>query len=253
MTSARRRLGLAALGALVVLAACGGGEADEETGSPERAGQERPDAPLTVTTVAGMTGSLVAQALGDRVQVFATPAEDEPTVALDNPNENGAPLVFLVEEARGEWLEVLLPVRPNGSTGWIRTADVEVVTDPYRVEIALAAHTLSVYDGDRLIAQHPVGVGTAATPTPGGKYYIKELLRPRSPDGPYGAYAYGLSGFSNVLEEFGGGDGVIGIHGTNDPSTVGTDVSHGCIRLTNDAITDLVGFLPLGTPVHISA
>jgi lipoprotein-anchoring transpeptidase ErfK/SrfK len=253
MTTARRRLEVAALGALLALAACGGGgEADEATGSPDRDGRERPDAPLTVTTAPGMTGSLVAQALGDRVQVFATPAEDQPTVALDNPNENGAPLVFLVEEARGEWLEVLLPVRPNGSTGWIRTADVEVVTDPYRVEIALAAHTLSVYDGDRLIAQHPVGVGTATTPTPGGKYYIKELLRPRRPDGPYGAYAYGLSGFSNVLDEFAGGDGVIGIHGTNDPSTVGTDVSHGCIRLTNDAITDLVGFLPLGTPVHIN-
>ena len=237
--------------ALLLLAACGGSDPGGSAG-PEREGPAPPDAPLPITTAPGMTGSLVAQARGDRVQVYATPAEDQPTVALDNPNENNAPLVFLVEEARGEWLQVLLPVRPNGSTGWIRTADVEVATDPYRIEIALAGHTLSVYDGDQLVAQHPIAVGTASTPTPGGKYYIKELLQPPTSDGPYGAYAYGLSGFSNVLDEFNGGDGVIGIHGTNDPSAIGTDVSHGCIRLTNEAITELVGYLPLGTPVHIN-
>jgi lipoprotein-anchoring transpeptidase ErfK/SrfK len=253
MPTRRQGLGAVALGALLVLGACAGGSGGDRATSPEPAEErDRPDAPLTVTTRPGMTGSLVAQARGERVQVYATPAEDQPTVALDNPNENDAPLVFLVERAEGEWLQVLLPVRPNGSTGWIRTADVDLVTDPYRVEIALAAHTLSVYDGDQLIAQHPIGVGTASTPTPGGRYYLKELLQPPTPNGPYGAYAYGLSGFSNVLDEFNGGDGVIGIHGTNDPSTIGTDVSHGCIRLTNDAITELVGYLPLGTPVHIN-
>jgi lipoprotein-anchoring transpeptidase ErfK/SrfK len=195
----------------------------------------------------------VAQARGERVQVYATAAEDQPTTALDNPNENGAPLVFLVEQDQGDWLQVLLPIRPNGSTGWIRAADVTVAANPYRIDIALAAHTLAVYEGDTLVGEHPIGVGTASTPTPGGKYYIKELLEPPEPNGPYGVYAYGLSGFSNVLEEFNGGDGVIGIHGTNDPSTVGTDVSHGCIRLTNEAMTQLVGILPLGTPVHIAA
>ena len=58
---------------------------------------------------------------------------------------------------------------------------------------------------------------------------------------------------SNVLEEFNGGDGVIGIHGTNDPSSIGQDVSHGCIRVTNDVITQMAGYLPLGTPVEIVA
>ena len=72
-------------------------------------------------------------------------------------------------------------------------------------------------------------------------------------NGPYGSYAYGLSGFSNVLTSFGGGDGVIGIHGTNDPSSIGQDVSHGCIRLQNADIERLVRFLPLGTPVDILA
>lgn len=64
---------------------------------------------------------------------------------------------------------------------------------------------------------------------------------------------YGLSGFSNVLTEFNGGDGVIGIHGTNDPSSIGRDVSHGCIRMSNTGITTLAATLPLGTPVEVSA
>jgi lipoprotein-anchoring transpeptidase ErfK/SrfK len=241
---------------VTALAACGGGSGGDATGTASR-----PDAPdraeSSTTTTAALApeapGSLVASAKGEQVQVYATASEAEPTTVLDNPNENGAPLVFLVEQDQGDWLQVLLPVRPNGSTGWVRAADVSVATNPYRVDIALGAHTLAVYEGDTLLAEHPIGVGTASTPTPGGKYYIKELLEPPDPGGPYGVYAYGLSGFSNVLDEFNGGDGVIGIHGTNDPSSIGSDVSHGCIRLTNEAITEMVGILPLGTPVHIAA
>jgi lipoprotein-anchoring transpeptidase ErfK/SrfK len=98
-------------------------------------------------------------------------------------------------------------------------------------------------------------VGRARTPTPGGRYYTKELLRPPRPDSVYGPYAYGLSGFSNELTTFDGGDGVIGIHGTNDPAGLGQDVSHGCIRMPNAEIVKLVEQikLPLGVPVDIMA
>jgi lipoprotein-anchoring transpeptidase ErfK/SrfK len=195
----------------------------------------------------------VAQARPARVQVYATAADDQPTTVLDNPNENGAPLVFLVEEDLGEWLEVLLPIRPNGSTGFVKASDVTVSDNPYRIDIELASHRLTVTKGAEVVVDEPIGVGTASTPTPGGKYYLKELLQPPDPNGPYGPYAYGLSGFSNVLEEFNGGDGVIGIHGTNEPEAIGTDVSHGCIRVANEAITEMAGMLPLGTPVHIEA
>jgi lipoprotein-anchoring transpeptidase ErfK/SrfK len=254
MIRRRQVVGALTLVALVVATACGGGSGDEATGTTRPSGPTQTGAPVTTATTApAATGSLVAQARGASVQVYATAADDQPTVALDDPNENGAPLVFLVEQDQGDWLQVLLPIRPNGSTGWVRRADVSVSSNPYRIDIALGAHTLAVHEGDTLVSEYPIGVGTASTPTPGGKYYIKELLEPPDPNGPYGVYAYGLSGFSNVLDEFNGGDGVIGIHGTNDPSTIGTDVSHGCIRLTNEAITEMVGILPLGTPVHIAA
>jgi lipoprotein-anchoring transpeptidase ErfK/SrfK len=243
--------------ALLALGACGGGGggSEDEAGSSSTTEREEPAAevlsPATTAPVAGT--SQVATARGDTVQVYADASEAQPTTALDNPNENGAPLVFLVEQTQGEWLHVLLPIRPNGSTGWVKASDVTVADNPYSVDIRLAEHRLVVTKGEEVIADEAIGVGTSDTPTPGGKYYIKELLQPPDPNGPYGHYAYGLSGFSNVLAEFNGGDGVIGIHGTNDPSSIGSDVSHGCIRLTNEAIDALVPILPLGTPVHIEA
>jgi len=170
---------------------------------------------------------------------------------LADPQPSGAPLVFLVEERRPGWLRVQLPVRPNGSSGWVRTDQVRVAGVPYRLDVHLAAHRLELYSFDALERTFPIGVGTRETPTPGGTFYLKELLRPPDPSGPYGPYAYGLSGFSNTLKSFAGGDGVIGIHGTDDPSAVGRDVSHGCIRLRNADITALTKALPLGTPVRI--
>jgi lipoprotein-anchoring transpeptidase ErfK/SrfK len=247
----RRTILAAALVALLALSGCGGGSGDD-TG--DAAGDASPDssepAPRDLDEV---DYSLVAHAQPAQVQVYASASEDEPTVVLDNPNENGAPLVFLVEDDLGDWLQVLLPIRPNGSTGFIRTADVELARNSYSIDIELSAHRLTVTKGDEVIADEVIGVGTAATPTPGGKYYLKELLEPPDPNGVYGPYAYGLSGFSNVLEEFNGGPGVIGLHGTNQPELLGTDVSKGCIRMSNEAITKLAEVLPLGTPVHIEA
>jgi lipoprotein-anchoring transpeptidase ErfK/SrfK len=243
---------LVVAGALA-LAACGGGGSDDDTAEREPPERESPDATTTTVATPAAAGTYVAQATGAQVDVFAEPAEGEPVATLDNPNENGAPLVFLVEQNQGEWLQVLLPIRPNGSTGWIHSADVTVAANPFSVDIALAEHRLVVRNGDAVVIDTAIGVGTASTPTPGGKYYIKELLQPPDPGGAYGPYAYGLSGFSNVLDEFNGGDGVIGIHGTNEPEAIGSDVSHGCIRVDNDTITQMAGLLPLGTPVHINA
>ena len=80
---------------------------------------------------------------------------------------------------------------------------------------------------------------------------LTALLKSPDPGGPYGPYAYGLSGFSEVLQEFSGGDAEVGIHGNNDSSALGRSVSHGCIRMSNDGITKLAQTLPLGVPVEI--
>jgi lipoprotein-anchoring transpeptidase ErfK/SrfK len=219
----------------------------------------------SATTAAGVSTpstlppgtTLVATATGPNVAVYDGPSNTAaPKVTLDNPNENGAPLVFLVVSQQGGWINVNLPVRPNGSTGWIESSSVSLAPNPYKVVVQLGAHKLQLYENaTKLVLDVPIGVGTQDTPTPGGVFYIKELLQPPNPNGAYGPYAYGLSGFSekDELANFAGGTGVIGIHGTNEPGLVGTNVSHGCIRLRNDDILKLVKILPLGTPVDIQA
>jgi lipoprotein-anchoring transpeptidase ErfK/SrfK len=219
-------------------------------------GRAAPPAPTAADAPTEEQGSIVAEAVRSRVDVFGSATAAAPAQVLDRSGELSGRLVFLVtDDPGGDRLEALLPVRPNGSRGWIPRDQVSLSRTTFRVEVALADHRLVVRDGDRMVLRSPIGVGTTETPTPGGAYYLKELLRPPDPTGPYGPYAYGLSGFSDTLADFARGEGVIGIHGTDDPAAVGTDVSHGCIRLPNDAITRLVEEigLPLGTPVSITA
>ena len=90
-------------------------------------------------------------------------------------------------------------------------------------------------------------------PTPTGHYYIRVLIKAPNPTTVYGPYAYGLSSHSEALSSFDGGDAEIGLHGNDDASVLGRDVTHGCIRMDNTEITKLAGILPLGTPVEIVA
>jgi hypothetical protein len=261
----RRRIGVVvAVGALVAgLGACRGGGDDTAA---------RPDAEEAPTSVepdrsdvadaAGTTGAgadtepagefVVAQAAVGRLDVFDAADATAPARSLANPNAEGGPLVLLVlGPATGGRLPVELPVRPNGSTGWVQAIDVDLSRHAFHLEVRLSERVLIAYDGARVVLQEPIGVGQEPTPTPGGRYYLYELLRPPDPDGAYGPYAFGLSGFSESLTSFAGCDGRLGIHGTNDPSSLGADSTHGCIRLANPAIVQLADTVPLGTPVVI--
>jgi len=196
---------------------------------------------------------LVAEASGATITVLDEPGGDV-THALDNPIPSGGPLVFVVDEFGAEgWHRVLLPVRPNGATGWIKGSEVALTRHNYRILVELDEFRLTAFDHDDSFFETTVGVAAANTPTPGGRYYITELIQPRFSNSAYGIFAYGLSGYSEVLEEFAGGPGQLGLHGTNDPGTLGTQVSSGCIRLHNDDISHLVleAGIPLGTPVEV--
>ncbi len=255
--------------ALLTVALAGGcsssGSADADTdaaptasATPTEAAPE-PTEPSATPTAEEPEPAVIATATEDAVEIFTEPGvfPVEQTVTAEQvvslPGQ--IPLTFLVIEQADDWVHVYLPVRPNGSSGWVRMSDVNLATTDYRLEVRLAEHRLLLHEGNEVVMDVPVGVGRDEVPTPGGVYYIKELLQPPTPGGPYGAYAYGLSGYSPVLESFAGGAGVIGIHGTNEPETVGTDASHGCIRMLDEDITRLVDEfgLPLGTPVEIVA
>jgi hypothetical protein len=186
-----------------------------------------------------------------RIAVYRSPRAKEPMLRLRRRDERGTQRAFLVRATWRDWVKVYLPIRPNGSLGWVKRRAVEMFSNRYRVVVRLRSHKLQLWKKRHLLASYPVGVGTRSTPTPRGLYYIVELLKPSSPGGSYGPFSFGLSAHSNVLKQFAGGDGRVGLHGTNEPGLVGTDVSHGCIRLKNQPIRRLARILPLGTPVLV--
>jgi lipoprotein-anchoring transpeptidase ErfK/SrfK len=240
--------------AAVTVAACGGGKGTSATST------QIPDTVKTQIAAAAGVGvdSTILTAVTSSVAIYAAPVASGATggtvkLHLANPNGDGAKLVFLVTARMPGWWQVLLPIQPNGSTGWVKADQVTATTTPYRIVVSRGQHTLTLYKSGDVIATEKVAIGTSDTPTPGGRFYLAELLKPPNPNGPYGPYAFGLNGFSTTLDSFDGTKPVIGLHGTNQPQLLGHDVSHGCIRLSNDAITRLAGTVPTGAPVDIIA
>jgi lipoprotein-anchoring transpeptidase ErfK/SrfK len=236
-----------------VAVACGGGGQEAQT----------PTTPADAAAPASDEGEAytvaTASKVGD-VQIYKEPDETKKGSTLKNPRlinddpQAKVPLVMLVEEQKDSWLQVSLPVRPNGSKGWVKQSDFALTEHRYRIEVNLGGFNLKAFQGDEQIFDAPIGVAEEAYPTPGGKYYTTELLQPPNPKGSYGPYALGLSGHSDVLTTFEGGPGQLGIHGTDKPEGIGKKVSHGCIRLKNADIEKLVEIgMPLGTPVIINA
>ncbi len=252
-TSVLRR-GVARLVVLAALVATAGCVGDRPTLADE------PEPTTTTsdetTTTAPDADTRVAQAIGESIDVFDSATSRTPSdeiTADDATATPDIPLVFLVKSERGDRLEVFLPTPPVASTGWVRTADVTVSKVTFRIEVSLSEHRLRVFDDDTEVLDEPVSIGRSDRPNP-GRYYIKELLQPSDDDGPYGAYAYGFGGFTMDLSSFSEGTGIVGIHGTDDPDALGTNVATGCIGLENSVIERLVDDLglPLGTPVRVS-
>ncbi len=188
----------------------------------------------------------------DEVPVHADATGGEVTRTIPADGDYGQRQVFLVKGREGDRLDVLLPVRPNGSRGWIDADLVDITTHDYQIQVSLSGYQMMVQRGSEVVIDTPIGVGTEDTPTVGGDFYTWVLIDPTN--GGYGSYAYGLSGFS-TLEQFAGGDGRMGIHGTTDASSIGRSVSHGCVRVPDDVVVKMVEEvgLPLGVPVTVLA
>jgi lipoprotein-anchoring transpeptidase ErfK/SrfK len=227
--------------------------------SRDSPGTESLRTPAKVATKRTLSGfsAYAATVAVPRIEVRKVPHGSTPAwMTLADRNQNGAPQTFLIkqeqrDEAGQVWYRVLLPVRPNGTAGWIRGRDVRLTGLRYRLEVHLASFRLELFNGSRLVESFPIGVGTDETPTPGGEYYVADLLKQPDPDTVYGSYVFDLNGYSNGSRNWTSG-GMIGIHGTNDPEhSLGRKVSRGCIRMRNEDIERLVRLLPLGTPVEV--
>jgi hypothetical protein len=185
------------------------------------------------------------------IGIWRTTADAGPRLRFDDRKTVYGKLALLAVDRRDGFWRVALPVRPNGTTGWVREEDVvhEVVTE--RIVIELDTNILRLYRRDRVVLSSKAATGTGGTPTPQGLFFVKELVPQEKPNGAYGPVALGLSGFSEALKKFAGGSAIIAIHGTNSPGSIGNAASHGCIRLPNDVITELSSVVRLGTPVEI--
>jgi hypothetical protein len=263
----RRRKGLAVAGSatiavLLTLAACAGDDDAPDVATPRdsratettdtTAGPGDPDTGDATTPEEGT--SLVGLARGDSIGVWTTPNEDvRPDRTLRASDEPNGQIVMLVKQELGPtWLEVYLPTAPPGSTGWVQRSDLTLSRHRFRIEVARSTHTLTVYAGEVSALEAPVAIGPDA-PEPSVGLYIKSLLEPADADGPYGRYAYGLSGSASRTDAFQSGSGLVAVHGTGDESTLGQDVTRGSLAIGAEDLNRLVSSigLPLGTPVDI--
>jgi lipoprotein-anchoring transpeptidase ErfK/SrfK len=105
------------------------------------------------------------------------------------------------------------------------------------IVVSTSQHQLKLFEGNRLIKTYPIAVGKILSPTPVGTYTI--INKQLNPGGPFGVLWMGLS------------KPHYGIHGTNNPASIGKNVSLGCIRMFNHDVLELSSNVPIGTWVFI--
>ena len=248
----RRVLALASLPLVCLLAACGA------TASPKASAHRAPVKAKHCQAGARTVGSnrlAVAAIVRSGATVYRRPGT-KPFAHFGHLNQNDFPTVFRVvstirrSDCRPTWLRVQLPIKPNGVEGFVRARDVTLTSVRARIVVQVSKRRLTLFRRGREVLHTTVAVGSSATPTPTGSYYVNQRLVPTDPSGPYGPGAIGISAFSNVLTGWTQG-GPIAIHGTNEPWSIGHAVSNGCIRVRNPVLRRIFASTPAGTPVVI--
>ena len=156
------------------------------------------------------------------------------------------------KDGKPRWYRVSVPGRPNGKTGWVRAAAVEIWPVKKRIVVDLSARRFEFWSGARLLRAGRVAIGRPGLETPTGLFYVTWKFDPRiDPNwSGLGNYAFETSAYSPNLTEWPGG-GIVGMHGTPAPQLLGQAVSHGCIRVHNRDIEFLRDRVPLGTPIKV--
>jgi L,D-transpeptidase catalytic domain len=186
------------------------------------------------------------------VQVYERRYESRPVLILPERAWDGQQYAFLgIDWHTHPWYRVHLPVRPNGSSGWLHEPGAELRVVHTHVRVALRDRTAWLYLDDDHITSAAIAVGAPATPTPRGLFFVTGIARPKREGSIFGTCAIGLSGFSEVLTHFAGGPGQIGLHGTNDPSCLSKAVTHGCVRMSDESVTLFASYLARGSPVIV--
>ena len=149
------------------------------------------------------------------------------------------------------WLQVRLPIRPNGTTGWVQESALsELQPVDSWIKVSTKTYKITVIKKGKRVFSARVGVGQTQWPTPKGQFYIRAKLE-NFGDAFYGPLAYVTSATSDTLTDWPGG-GIVGIHGTSLPNLIPGKISHGCVRLKNADIVKLAKLMPVGTPLTIT-
>ena len=240
-----------ALAAIVSIAAAAPASAQTRPAVSPPPGASREHARLSNETTFARWANAVTPA-----RAYARPATTARVVGrLRFLTEDGFPEVYALLESRRDargvnWVRLRLPGRPNGVTGWVRGRSL----GPFhlvrtRLVVRRAARRVTLYVRGRRRFTARVGVGKPGTPTPSGRFWIREKFHVHG-NSLYGPRALGTAAYSDVLTDWPGG-GVIGLHGTDEPGLIPGRPSHGCIRLRNPDIERLYRLTPIGTPLLI--
>jgi lipoprotein-anchoring transpeptidase ErfK/SrfK len=148
------------------------------------------------------------------------------------------------------WYRISLPMRPNGTYGWIPAASVDLAPTTGQIVVDVSSRTIDLYQHGKRRWHGRVAVGAPGRETPLGHYYVAARFVPYH-DPFLGVFAVETSAYSKLTEWPGGG--VVGIHGTSLPQLLGQAVSHGCVRVSNATAARMKVLAPLGTPIWIKA
>lgn len=146
------------------------------------------------------------------------------------------------------WYRISVPMRPNGTYGWIPAGSVKLRATVARIVVNIKRRTLDVYRHGNHVVHATVAVGAPGRGTPRGYFYVTARFVPYH-DPFLGVFGLETSAYSHLTEWPGGG--VVGIHGTNMPWLLGKAVSHGCVRVSNATAKALKRYVPVGTPIQI--
>lgn len=244
--------------ALVATLVLGGGDADDPVATPSTTGaptaSPTPSASPSPATMP--PGEIVVSTTGESLPVYEAAGDAEPLEELGPWSLYGFPTTLLgfgTTDVDGEeWIEVELLGAPNHERAWVPAAQVEVTSTQTAIHVYLDERELELTVDDEVALTSEVVIGADESPTPLGTFWVTDPLDFTANDsGVYGAYALGLNGYSETLEEFNGGPPQIAVHGTNEPELLGQNVSNGCIRVPNDVAVELGAQAPVGTPVVV--
>jgi lipoprotein-anchoring transpeptidase ErfK/SrfK len=149
-------------------------------------------------------------------------------------------------------LEVQSPELGNGRLGWIRASQVSVSATRFALRADISQRTLQVRLGGRLVRAFPIAVGSAATPTPRGRFFVTDKLPGPRCGSVFGCCILAISAIQPKTVTGWRTDGRVAIHGLVNDRQLGTGASFGCMLAREADLQWMMRRLPLGTPIIIT-